>query len=279
MSDSYCCPPGQTCPNWGGGGDTADGGTQCNLDCKAVCDAVAPGVQGGFLNCWRDANDKVSYTCGACGVGRLPSDTKPCPVGETIGDRLARQAYYEAVSVVAFERLVVALERAGAPEVLVARARRAADDEARHASIFRDLAAHHGVSTPELDVAHAAPTLFELAVENASEGCVRETLGAVITMHQAEHAASAEIRAAFAAICDDEAEHAAFSWELRSWFDTRLDARERARVDAAYRAALEAARAEACESPDAPGLAIGLPSAPRTRRMLDLAVEAMSAAA
>ena len=44
----------------------------------------------------------------------------------------------------------------------------------------------------------------------------------MITLHQATYAESKEIRAAFASICDDEAEHAAFSWDLQAWFDSKL---------------------------------------------------------
>lgn len=274
MNDSYCCPPGQTCP-WGGGQGDADGG--CTIDCKAVCAAVAPGVQGGFDGCWGDGDGGISYYCGACGVGRLPGDTKPCPVGETVGERLARQAYYEGVSVVAFERLADVLAANGAPADLVARARRAAADEARHAATFADLAEAHGATVPAIELAGHEHTLFDLALENATEGCVRETLGAAITLHQAMNAESPDVRAAFASICDDEAEHAAFSWDLRSWFDTKLSEHERARVDAAHRAALEDARSAATDVRDAADVALGLPSPARVRRMLDLAVEAMAA--
>jgi hypothetical protein len=181
------------------------------------------------------------------------------------------------VSVVAFERLASALVANGAPRDLVARARRAAADEARHAAIFSDLARSHGASVPAIELGEVAPTLFDLAIENATEGCVRETLGAAITLHQSQHAESEDVRAAFAAICDDEAEHAAFSWDLKAWFDAYLDGEARVRIDAAHVDALEAARAATNEAPDAAGLALGLPSPARTRRMLDLAIDAMAA--
>jgi hypothetical protein len=227
--------------------------------------------------CAYTANGDVTFHCGSCGIGRLPNDTKPCPEGETMGERLARQAYYEGVSVVAFERLADVLVANGAPEDLVLRARRAAEDEARHAAIFAGLARAHGASVPAIELATNEHSLFDLALENATEGCVRETFGAAITLHQAMYAESADVRAAFAAISDDEAEHAAFSWDLKSWFDDRLTAEERARIERAHHEALASARAAANEEPDATSLALGLPSAMRARRMLDLAVEAMAA--
>jgi hypothetical protein len=131
---------------------------------------------------------------------------------------------------------------------------------------------------PAIEMAAVEPTLFDLALENATEGCIRETLGAAITMVQAMNACSDAIRAAFAAICDDEAEHAAFSWDLRAWFDGRLTDEERARVDRAHHEALEAARRDAAEPLDPTGLSLGLPAPRRVRRMLDLAVDAMAQA-
>jgi len=181
------------------------------------------------------------------------------------------------VSVVAFERLVDVLVANGAPDDLVARARRAAEDEARHATIFTELAHARGAAVAAIELAPCEPSLFDLALENATEGCVRETMGAAFTMHQAMYAESEDVRAGFAAICDDEAEHAAFSWDLRAWFDARLTGAERARVDAAHHDALEQARIASFESPDAAGIALGLPSAKRARRLLDLSVEAMAA--
>ena len=212
-------------------------------------------------------------------MGRVASGTEPCAAGTTIAERLARQAYYEAASVTAFERLAGALERAGAPLTLVRRAHAAADDEARHARLFGELAAKHGATPGAPAYRPEVPSLFELAVENATEGCVRETFGAVVTLHQATHAESEEIRAAFAAIAEDEAEHAALSWELKGWFDTRLNAEQRAHVNAAHDRAVHAARLDAAAPPDALDLALGLPTAVRAQQMLDTLMVAMATAA
>ena len=251
----------------------------CTIDCERVCATVAPTAPQGFRSCnWKDSQN-LSYYCGTCGVGRVPSDTAPCPLGETVAERVARQAYYEAASVIAFERLASTLESASAPRALIDRARAAAADEARHASLFAELAAKLGAAPLALTYRTTAPTLLEIALENAAEGCVRETFGALVTLHQAEHAESAELRAAFAAIAEDEAEHAALSWELKAWFDTQLDAGERALVDDAYTQALASARRETVATPDAPGLALGLPTPARAMRMLDTLIDVMASAA
>jgi hypothetical protein len=211
--------------------------------------------------CYLDTEtNQISYNCGMCGVGRVAAGTVACDRGGSLGERLARQAYYEAASVVAFERLASVLAAHGAPADLVHRAKNAATDEARHAVRFAKLARVHGATVPPFSVTAKAPSLFELALENATEGCVRETFGALVVLHQAAHAHDAGVRAAFASIAEDEAEHAALSWELRAWFNSRLSSKERAEVDAAHEQARD--QAAGVESAmDEVDLALGLPSA------------------
>ena len=242
-----------------------------------ACAAVAPAAPAGFRSCNWDG-EAISYRCGACGIGRVPGDTAPCPEGETVGERLARQAYYEAASVIAFDRLTAARESAHAPPALVERARAAAKDEARHASLFAALAARHGATPLSLAYRAATPSRFDPALENATEGCVRETFGAVVTLHQATYAESAEVRAAFAAIAEDEAEHAGLRGELRTWFDTQLTVAERARVHRAHGEAVAVARRDVAAAPDAAGRALGLPPADRASKMLDALMDAMATA-
>ncbi len=237
------------------------GGDACALDCITVCEKIAPGSSVNFRNCYwtgTGASAKIGYLCGSCGVGRVPGDTTPCDRGANVAERLAMQAYYEAASVVAFERLAASLEAAGAPRDLVASARTAAGDERRHAETFARLAGDRGacVSWPAHDEAN--PSLFDLALENASEGCVRETYGALLTLHQAQHAADPEVRAAFQQVARDEIEHAAFSWRLASWLSDRLTVDERIAVRSAHASARRALRP--ASGMDAVDLALGLPS-------------------
>ena len=53
--------------------------------------------------------------------------------------------------------------------------------------------------------------------ENAREGCVRETFGALIAMHQAERAGDPIIRRAMRRIAEEETRHAELAWEVASW--------------------------------------------------------------
>jgi hypothetical protein len=63
-------------------------------------------------------------------------------------------------------------------------------------------------------VAPAPParSLEELAVENAVEGCVRETYGALTAIWQARTAKDPSVAAAVRRIARDETRHAALSW-------------------------------------------------------------------
>src|SRR5580658_1383630 len=93
--------------------------------------------------------------------------------------RASEAAYLEAASVRAFDWLEDELSAHGAPERLQARARRAARDEVRHARVIRSFAERAGARVPSLRVKAArARSLEAMAVENAVEGCVNETLGA-----------------------------------------------------------------------------------------------------
>jgi hypothetical protein len=95
------------------------------------------------------------------------------------------------------------------------------------------------------------PSLARLARENAAEGCVRETYGALLATWQAAHAADPEIRAAMGGIAEDETRHAELSWAIHAWATDRLPARERARVERARREAEEALLREVAEAPSA----------------------------
>jgi hypothetical protein len=91
-------------------------------------------------------------------------------------------------------------------------------------------------------------SLEAIAIENAVEGCVRETFGALLATYQAEAATSPIVRETFSRIAKDETRHAALAWRVADWLDARLSGEARARVEAARRAAAEeivgSARAE-----------------------------------
>jgi hypothetical protein len=208
-----------------------------------------------------------------CAVaGRRPAGLQRAGVAaaSATGAWLARAAQLETASVHAFVALARELAHHGAPRRLWRAALLAARDEIGHASLATALAHRYGarpspVEVPELPVR----SLETIAIENAVEGCVRETWGALLAIHQASAARDPEVRSAMARIADDELRHAALGWAVDRWIQPRLSAAARARVEAARR---EAALALACEVEAAPEAELvdrlGLPDAVRSRRLL-----------
>jgi hypothetical protein len=93
---------------------------------------------------------------------------------------------------------------------------------------------------PELPAERTAPPrpLFEVALENAVEGCVRETYGAVVGLVEAQTSADASLRRAMRSIAVDECRHAELAWAVHAWAMARLHAEERRRVKDAMREAV-----------------------------------------
>jgi len=89
-----------------------------------------------------------------------------------------------------------------------------------------------------------------MALENAAEGGVRETWGALAAAWQALHAEHLEARAVFRRIAEEEAEHAELSRAVDQWLQSRLSAAERREVELTKRRALHALQRElAVEEP------------------------------
>jgi len=207
-------------------------------------------------------------------VGRIPRGLRSRSVGQhrsELGDYLANCAHLEAASVVAFERLACELEAHGAPQSLVEAAKVSARDEVRHARLIGLIARAHEGELVELEVDALPPrSLEEIALENATEGCVRETYGALVGAYQAEHAREPALAQAMLAIAEDEARHAALSHHVYSWSMERLDASARERVRTERDRAIEVLRAECANEPSAALRELaGLPSAKVAQRMFD----------
>ncbi len=176
------------------------------------------------------ARDPQFATMMVC--GRRPDGLRAftaCDGG--IGAHFARAAHLEAASVVAFRHLERDLRRLGAPKELIARARRSRHDEIRHAEATSLLARRFGATVPNVEVAPYTPRdAFDVAYENAVEGTIRETYGALVAAFQAESAAP-ELRPLLRSIAHDEARHAELAWDVARWLDTVLSADERRRLE------------------------------------------------
>ncbi len=182
-------------------------------------------------------------------VGRRPAGLRGQQVGSAgaVARYLERQAYLEGASVEAFERFARELEGFGAPPELAARARDAAGDEVRHhalvVSLGRRFDPSFACAAPSAEPAEAR-SLFAFALENAVEGCVRETWGALLAHHQAARAGDGAVRFVSALVADDETRHAELSWATHAWLLARLGEGERRAIEAAMARAADELMAE-----------------------------------
>lgn len=208
-----------------------------------------------------------------CAIGRRPpglSSSGLSACDQVLGRFFAEAAHLEAASVPAFEQLAFELGMHGAPEALRQAMLSAALEELEHTRITGALARGFGAApvTPEVE-ARPARSLLELAVDNAVEGCVRETYGALVAQHQAMHAQNPSVRDAMAGIARDEARHAELSWELNGWLARELDEAGRQAVREARRVAVEELRAELTAPVDSTLVCeAGLPSADVAHQLL-----------
>jgi rubrerythrin len=156
-----------------------------------------------------------------------------------LGRVFARMAYLEAASVDAFVQLEEELIAHDAPLSLVRAAREARADEIDHAARMRALAERFGGRPRQVTVApRTLRSAFELALDNAVEGCVRETFGALLATHQAEHAGDEEIRTTMRIVARDETRHAALSWRVAEFMNSNLTAQQLEQVRRAQQVAL-----------------------------------------
>lgn len=242
--------------------------TVTDAECELLC-------EGGFDTCEAAMIEGTipAVLCTEypqCDAGRRPAGldvTAAATSHDAAATWLANAAHLEAASVLAFETLARELADLGAPRRLVARARRAAVEEERHARIVGGLARRRGAVPPAVRVARASRrSIVRIAIENAVEGCVRETFAALVACHQAASARARDVRRSMKAIARDETSHAALAWDVHAWILGALTPDERRRVERARKR--EARRLAATwGSPPAARDALGLPASDRGRAL------------
>ena len=248
-------------------------------DCAHVC----PGSL--YFNCHMYGNSCVDGSvvpdadivveCATCpnGVGRRPRGLRIPGKNKAlsrVGAFFAEAAHLEGASVHAFRILRRELAALGAPKDLLEGAARAEADEIRHTRATTRLARANGATPKRARVKRGALRSLEaIALENAVEGCVRETFGAAFAMWQGENAADPAVASAMRKIARDEARHAALSWSVARWADTRLDPTARRRIERAKATALRDLEAELGRRPH-PELEerAGVPPIEKQRAML-----------
>lgn len=131
-------------------------------------------------------------------------------------------ALEEHASIAAFARFTMLLLSVGAPPELVVASQRASVDEVAHARACFALARRYGarkVGPAELTVADSlgALSLEDIVALTVAEGCVGETLGAVVANEQLRGASDPEVRRILRRIARDEARHAELAWRFLAW--------------------------------------------------------------
>jgi len=224
--------------NSGVGSRTIEGVT-LNADGSVSCARCPESFTGDHaIACFQieeDGRPKTLCDYFSCATdGRRPEGLREAQQhapGCELGALYAHVAWLEAASVPAFLRLADELTAHGAPEALVKAARRSAGDEVRHTRAMQALARRHGASMPEVELPPFQPRSLEaMCTENALEGCVRETFGALVTGWQARTAGDAEVRRALGPISRDELRHAELAWAVDAWAAGLLTAPERERI-------------------------------------------------
>jgi hypothetical protein len=206
-----------------------------------------------------------------CAIGRRPGHLRASATrGRSLGQFFANAAHLEAASVHAFAQLAGELTAHDAPRGLVRAALRSRADEVRHTLATARMARRFG-GRPLRPVVGPSPvrSLFEVALDNSTEGCVRETFGALVATVQAKRAGDAHVRRALGRIAVDETRHAALSWAVDAWARRRLPARLRRELDEAQRRAVESLRREVATEWAEDVIAIaGMPRAEGSLRMV-----------
>jgi hypothetical protein len=258
-----------TCMTFDESGNCTD-----SLNCYALCGPNPMGFGPMYATCRylrSDAGEEqleCVWPTPPCGRRTEGQDELPC-APTTAADWLATAAFLEAGSVDAFLRLSAELAQHGAPMDLVRATRRAAADEVRHARDVSRLARRYGVEPKSpARVRNRRRSLARIARENAVEGCIRETYGALVATYQAKHAEDPAVREAFVKIAAEETAHAALSWDIAEWAESKLSPRQRARLARARREEIAKVARELAHDP-APELvqALGLPRAPEAQSL------------
>jgi rubrerythrin len=202
--------------------DGAGNGSCHYVDAVAPCAVSGAGAGAGGCSSGPGCGFVYGRPVDGLAAPLLPAEL------DAVGRYLANAAYLEAASIDAFVILEAELHAHGAPPALIAKARRAAAQEAVHAQLMGGLAHRHGspVPLPPQLTERAPRALVAMALENAIEGCIHETWSALIATWQAEHASEPSLRAIFARIAQEETEHAALAWEVAAWAEPLLSAPE-----------------------------------------------------
>jgi hypothetical protein len=128
----------------------------------------------------------------------------------------------EHASIASFARFSLQLLSVGAPPELLHACHQAALDEIEHARMSFDLASRFGaeaIGPGPLDLTGVLGqnSFDEILIGAFREGCVGETVAALVAQAQLAHATDPEVRRCLERIAEDEARHAELAWRFVAW--------------------------------------------------------------
>ena len=230
------------------------------LDAFERCEAPPEGSQPVIVaTCYGELRKQ-------CIGGRRPAGLNQTFAGQDCSEEAkwwAQIHYMEKAAVLAFMQLAEELRDLGAPRELIDGCLQAAAEEIGHAQVTGKLAVDLGAQLwPVEPVEKVERSLFDLAMHNASEGCVRETYAGLEGLYQAT-----QVRQDWAPmvhqIAYEECGHAELSWRIHAWACTQLSREQVAQIELVQREALAELYDAAMERDIDPFFAeMGLPDGP-----------------
>ena len=174
---------------------------------------------------WVDDRRALRATARAGNGWSSPVATASVPAEAGVRAALAQawlsDALDEHASVASFARATLELLAVGAPATLVVDTQRASLDEVDHAQRCFSLARRFGATTaapgPLPALAPRPTSLATLARNTFVEGCIGETIAALVAQRAAHAATDPQTRATLETIAEDEARHAALAWRTVAW--------------------------------------------------------------
>jgi hypothetical protein len=214
------------------GGPTVDGGMCCYHMLNCACTG-RPFIVDGVART-APSTDRADW-CAALRTRDVDDlESKAAAARAWLDD-----ARLEHASIASFARVTLDLLTLGAPPDLVEAAQHAALDEIEHAKLCFALASRYAgrdLGPAPLSIGGAVVDADWVAFATATvrEGCVGETLGALVAAERARLAEDRAVKSALERIAADEARHAALAWRMVKWAIEQGGFQVRAAVQAAF---------------------------------------------
>jgi hypothetical protein len=164
-----------------------------------------------------------------------PDEDLPAAFRERLGQLWVEDALMEHAAIAAFERATLELMAMAAPPSLLAEVQVAAADEVEHATRCFGLAARfsglqrepgplssleprvQGLAAAGADSPEVGEDWVRLALDTFVEGCVGETIAALLARRGQRRCEDPATTAVLESIVDDEGRHAGLAWQTIRW--------------------------------------------------------------